>query len=419
MNEITTRILKILLLVFAVVLAFSIFYHLFFTNYETENAVYYEVSDSSSFQGVYIRNESVKTYNGAGAVRYCVDDGAKLGVGMVIAEIYASEDQIDLRKRIAEKEDELAMLGMIENPGTRENAQAANLAGLIEEQFKNMIRLRERGEYTGMDAAKQELTVLMSTYDKITDSSVDFNDRIVALEDEIERLNGQKTAPEYLIRADRSAYFAGYIDGYEEMLTIDSLNQLTPEQLESVSDDGIASPQPEGTQTIGKLIDGYAWYIAGIFDNTKMRLSEDDTATVRLESIGQPMHVKVVSLISTGDITRTQGIFRCDQLTHDTVQHRTERVEIVRDTVEGIRIPKSAIRFKHMTVDVKDEEDNVTSVTDDFMGVYVLVGETAEFRRIDKIYEDENYYLSRLDAGSGFVALYDDIIVKGVMADGE
>ena len=59
MNEITTRILKGLLLVFAVVMVFSIVYHLLFQSYETENAVYYEVSDVSAFQGVYIRSETV------------------------------------------------------------------------------------------------------------------------------------------------------------------------------------------------------------------------------------------------------------------------------------------------------------------------------------------------------------------------
>jgi hypothetical protein len=52
------------------------------------------------------------------------------------------------------------------------------------------------------------------------------------------------------------------------------------------------------------------------------------------------------------------------------------------------------------------------------MGVYVLVGESTEFRKLDIIYEDEDFYLSRLNAGSGYVSLYDDIIVKGVMADG-
>lgn len=419
MNEITTRILKLLVMVFAVVLASTILYHLFFTNYETENASYYEASEVSSFQGVYIRDESVQRFVGAGAVRYCVSDGAKLGVGSVIAEVYSSPDQIDLLRRIAEREDELAMLSKIENPGTRENAQPANLASLIEEQYKTMIRLRERGDYSNMAAAKQDMTVLMNTYAKITDSTVDFSNRITALKDEISRLKQLKSSPEQTIRADSSAYFVSYIDGYENILTLESLDGLSEEQLSAVSDDGISQNDGIGTQSIGKLIHGYEWYIAGVFDNHKLRLSEGNSVAVRLESIPQALNVRVVSLRATGDINRTFGVFLCDQLTFDTVQHRTERVEIVRDTVEGIRVPRSAIRFKTLNEEVTDEDGNVTINTEPVMGVYVLVGETAEFRKLDIVYEDDNYYLSRLDAGSGYIALYDDIIVKGVMADGE
>lgn len=419
MNEITTRILKFLLLVFAVVLAFSIFYHLFFTNYETENAIYYEVSDVSSFQGVYVRSESIKTYSGTGAVRYCVNDGAKLGVGSVIAEVYSSPEQIDLRRRIAEKEDEIAMLEKIENPGTSENAQPANLASLIDEQYKAMIRLRERQDYSAMSSAKQDMTVLMSTYEKVTDSGIDFNDRIVALEDEVARLNAQLSAPEETITTPESAYFVSFVDGYEDILSPENLSGMTPDLISTVSDDGTVSEESIGGQIIGKLIKKYAWYIVGVFDNRKMRLSEGDTATVRLESVPQNLSVKVVSLYSTGDIGKTQGVFRCDELTHDTVQHRTERVQIIRETVEGIRVPSSAIRFKTLTEEQTDEEGNVTTTTTDYKGVYVLVGETPEFRKIDVVYEDDNYCLSRMDAGSGYIALYDDIIVKGVMADGE
>lgn len=419
MNEITTRILKFLLLVFAVVLASSIFYHLFFTNYETENAVYYEVSDISSFQGVYVRDEIVKSYSGTGAVRYCVDDGAKLGVGSVIAEVYSDPEQIDLRRRIAEKQDEITMLRKIENPGTSENAQPANLASLIDEQYKNLIRLRERQDYSAMSTAKQDMTVLMSTYEKVTGSGVDFNDRIVALEDEVTRLNNQLSAPERTIPAPESAYFVSYVDGYEDTLTPENMYQLTPDQISAVSDEGTLSATNAGEQVIGKLIRDYGWYIVGIFDNRKMHLSEGDSAMIRLESVPRELTVKVESLYATGEIDKTQAIFRCDELTHDIVQHRTERVEIVRDTVEGIRVPRSAIRFKTITEELTDEDGNVTTETNDYKGVYVLVGETPEFRKIDVIYEDENYYLSRLDAGNGYIALYDDIIVKGVMADGE
>ena len=415
MNEITTRILKILLLAFAVVLALSIFYHLFFTDYETETAIYYEVSDISNFQGVYVRNESVERYSGTGALRYCVDDGEKLGIGSTIAEVYSSEEQIDLRRQIAEKEEELAMLNRIENPGTSENAQPANIAGLINEQYKALVRLREHGEISAMGAAKQDLALLMNTYIKITDDDVDYHDRIVALEDEIARLNRLKTAPDKTIYANKSAYFVSYTDGYEDTLSAENVRQLKPEQLDSVTDDGAGVHDDDA---IGKLIDDYAWYIVGVFDNTKLRLSEDEMVTVRLESLSRSLHVKVDSLTSKGDMTQTQAVFRCDQMSRDVVQHRTERVEILRDTVEGIRVPRSAIRFKNLPVDVTDEEGNVTQETQNCMGVYVLVGESAEFRRIDVIYEDDNYYLSALDAGSGYVSLYDDIIVKGVMADG-
>lgn len=418
MNELTTRILKFLLLVFAVVLASTIFYHLLFQDYETENATYYEVTDSSHFQGVYIRNESVLRYSGAGAVRYCADDGAKLGVGSVIAEIYDSADQIDLRRRIAEKEDELNMLRKIENPGTTEHAQPASIAGLIEDQYKNMVHLRDSGNFAAIADCKREMTVLLSTYEKITDPAVDFKGRISALESEISALNAQKTAPLDIRRADRSAYFISYADGYEDTLSCDKAAMLSAEQIEAVSDEG--APGVDTSDAIGKLVDGYAWYIAGIFDNTKLRLSVDDLVTVRLESLSRTLRVRVVSLTSTGDISRTQALLRCEQLTHAIVQHRTERVEVLRDSVEGIRVPRSAIRFKDLEISEKDEEGNVTVSTEkDVMGVYVLVGEAPEFRRIKEIYKDENYYLSALDAGSGYVALYDEIIVKGVMADGE
>lgn len=418
MNEITTRILKGLLLVFAVVMVFSIVYHLLFQSYETENAVYYEVSDVSAFQGVYIRSETVQRYQGTGAVRYCVSDGAKLGVGSVIAEIYEDEEQIDLRRRIAEKEDELNLLTKIENPGTTEHAQAVSLAAQISEQYRSLVRAREAGDYTALTQCKQELTVLMSTYDKITKSTVDFTGRIAALREQIEGLKSRLTDPVETIRAEHSAYFVSYADGYEDTLKPNNMTGLTPERLSEIADENKASE--EGGTVIGKLIDGYSWYITGVFDNSKLRLSEGDNASVRLASLGRNLTVSVESLITVtvdGE-KRTQGVFRCDQLTHDVVQHRTERVEIVRRTVQGIKVPRSAIRFKELTETVKDEQGNESEVTTNYMGVYVRIGETAEFRKIDIVYEDDSYYLSSLTAGSGYVALYDDIIVKGVVSDG-
>ncbi len=417
MNEITTRILDYLVLLFAVVLASSIIYHLFEQDYETETAIYAEISDVAPFQGVYVRDEALQTYSGTGAVRYCVSDGAKVGVGSVIAEIYPSEEQIDLRRRIAEKEDELAMLRKIENPGTKENAQPANLSTLIEEQYKNMVRFRELGQFPSMVESKEEMTVLMSTYNKVTNPKLDFTNRITALREEIEQLSIKLEAAEETIRAPKSAYFVSYVDGYEKTLRPESKQKLTTEDLALIRDEGpidaVVSPN-----VIGKLISGYNWYIVGVFDNTKMRLSDGDGVTLRLESVAEPLHGEVETLISEGNIKETRIVIRCETMSYDVVQHRTERVEIVRNTVEGVKVPRSAIRFKELTETVEDEAGNQTEVTDNYMGVYVLVGENPEFRKLDIVYEADDYYLSSLNAGGSYVSLYDDIIVNGVMADG-
>ncbi|MCQ2434486.1 MAG: hypothetical protein MJ062_04535 [Oscillospiraceae bacterium] len=416
MNEITTRILDYLVLLFAVVLASSIIYHLFNQDYKTETAIYAEVSDVSKLQGVYVRSETEKSYSGSGAVRYCVSDGAKLGVGSVIAEVYDSEEQIDLRRSIAKKQDELSMLTKVENPGTSDYAQPANLSTLIEEQYKTMLRLREVGDYSSMLERKREMTVLMSTYDKITGQSDNLQSRITELQDEISMLELRLTEPMEKITAEKSAYFVSYVDGYEKILTPQNMAQLRQEQLAEVTDGGPPNAE-RSPNVIGKLIDGYEWYIVGVFDNTKLRLSEGDSATVRLESVSDDLHAEVVSLVSAGDITKTQVILRCETLTYDVVQHRTERVEILRKTVEGVKVPRTAIRFQKMPK--LDEEGKETDELENCMGVYVLVGENAEFRKIEIVYEDEEYYLSSLNAGNGYVALYDDIIVNGVMADGD
>lgn len=67
---------------------------------------------------------------------------------------------------------------------------------------------------------------------------------------------------------------------------------------------------------------------------------------------------------------------------------------------EGIKVPRKAIRFQ------------------DGKGVYVKLGERISFKKIDVIYEGGDYVLSSLNAGDGYLSLYDDIVVEGVDANG-
>lgn len=86
---------------------------------------------------------------------------------------------------------------------------------------------------------------------------------------------------------------------------------------------------------------------------------------------------------------------------------------------EGIKVPRKAIRFLDMEETVVDEETGKESKqTVNCKGVYVKFGERISFKKIDVIYEGGDYVLSSLNAGDGYLALYDDIVVEGVDADG-
>lgn len=415
MNSATSKILSILLLVCITASLFSVIIHLNDEEYKTETAIYAEADDSVSFKAVYIRNEEVVRYSGNGVVSYAVSDGGKLGKGSVIADIYADESQIDVKQQISDISNQLNILQKIQNPGTVESAQPANLAALIDEKYRSIINARESGNIEEISSDRDEFAVLLSTYQLVTDTASDFSERVTELNTQAAQLKSTETVPLDSIVSDRSAYFVSYADGYEDQLTMDKLSSLTPELINSVKDSG---PLEDNT-VVGKLIDGYEWYAAGIIDNREAQFSLDEDVTLKFQSTSDTVEGTVFDIRDTKLAGQSIVIVKCDELTYDLVQHRTEQVEMIKGEYEGIKISRKAIRFKDMEETVVDEETGEkTTQTVNCKGVYVKLGEQINFKKLDVIFEGNNYVLSSMNAGSDYVSLYDDIVVEGVDADG-
>lgn len=415
MNSVTSRIVSLLLVICVATCLMTIGFHMLSDKYETETAIFATADDSATFKGVYIRDEQLVQYGGVGTVSYCVSDGGKLGNGSAIAEIYSDETQIDIKQQIRDLENELAILNKIQNPGTVESAQPANLAALIDEQYKAIVDSRELRNIDNVLTQKNEMLILMSTYQLVTDSEIDLSSRISEINSEISRLKSSETVPMDTIVSDRSAYFVSYADGYEGQLTKSNLESLTPEILADVKDSGPVDDE----KVIGKLINGYEWYIAGVIDNRKKNFTIGDKINIKFQSTSNMAEGVIENIKDSDDPSENVIIIKCDEITYDLVQHRTERVEIISGEFEGVKVPRKAIRFKNVTETVTDEEtgEQITQ-TVNAKGVYVKLGERISFKRIDVIYEGGDYVLSSLDLGDEYLALYDDIVVEGVDADG-
>lgn len=400
----TIKILAAVLIIFMFITVVNIFYHFIAGQYETATAVEISTSNTESFQCVYIRNEEIITYSGNGVVGYEVADGGKLGIGSVIANIYNSEADIQNKQKISKLQSDLELLKKITNPGTMEVAQPSTLTTLIEERYKNIAYCKDTQNFERLSTENSEFLYLISTMQYITgqtnpDITLQFENKINSINEEILKLQRDMNDPSDTIKSDKSAYFVSYADGYESKFSKDSIASLTADDIKSVSENEIRK-NDNGNTIVGKLIDDYKWNIAGVIQNKDDVFKAGDTVTLSFESSNDKIQ-GTINEIRPSENNESIVIVSCDVMNSELVQHRVETVEMSVQNYEGIKVPRRAIRFN------KDGEK----------GVYIKLGENIIFRKIDVIFEGDDYVISDANPDSDYLMLYDDIIVEGIDAE--
>lgn len=418
-----TNILLVLLSVSVIATIGTILYHFVDTSYQTETAIRATADESKIFDGVYVRNETILTYSGSGAVSYQVPDGGKIASGDVIAEVYPDESAIESQQKIDALQEKLDVLERISNPGTLEQAQPADLSRQITQYYKEAVGYKDQMNLTSAKEAEQQFLEAYSTYQiVISKGSVSFADQISSLNSEIADLKAGQSAPVGTVTSDASAYFVSHVDGYETTFSAQHLDEVTPEQLSQAIASSTKPNQTEDlgqSNVIGKSIAEYGWYMMGMIDNKDQKYQVGDQVTIRLLNASAEAPATIQELRTVENSDQVMVVLYSDTLTSDFVQNRTDHVEMILGEYEGIKVPRDAIRFKDVEETETDEETGKkTTKTVNARGVYVQDGEKIEFRRLDVIYEGKDYVLSKLHADDGYLMLYDSIIVEGIDAIG-
>ena len=83
------------------------------------------------------------------------------------------------------------------------------------------------------------------------------------------------------------------------------------------------------------------------------------------------------------------AIFSTKDHLSDTTLLRQQTVDIIAQQIEGIRIPRQALRV--VTQTVTDDNGNESQVNT--YGVYTVVGTQAEWQEVKVLYSDDAFYL--------------------------
>lgn len=390
----------------AVILYFAVYLALGFQNdLVTTTAYAYSVDVGTEASGLLVRQEQVLPNSGQ-YVDILLDEGEKVSKGGKIALIHASQDSLNTRQAIQSLEAEIEQLEYSLSTGT----QSTNSSRLDEEVVNSMVAIRSLaavGDLSTLEDSALHLRTMVFQRDYVygnTQAADQIEQLIQEKKTELGSLNASLSQVSQTITAPASGYFSGQVDGFESLITPSMLSNLTMSQLSD-----LLGQEPVTNQNaLGKVITNPTWYLATLIDQESVSgLLEGNTYKISFSHDYYGMiSMKLDRLVSENG--QTMAIFSTNTNLSDTTLLRQQMVDIIAQQIDGIRIPRQALRV--VTNTVTDEEGNESQVNS--YGVYTVVGTQAEWQEVKVLHSDDSFYLvapvdetasSRLRAGDEII----------------
>ena len=387
----------------AVILYFAVYLALGFKpDLVTTTAYAYSVDIGTEASALLVRDEQVISTTGQ-YVDILLDEGEKVSKGGQIALIHASQDSLETRQTIQSLEAEIQQLEYSLSTGT----QATNSSKLDEEVISSMVAIRSlaaSGDLSTLEDSALHLRTMVFQRDYSygnTQAATQIKQLISDKQKQLDSLNASLSQVSQTITSPASGCFSGEVDGFESLITPAMLSSLTMQQLNELLHKEVADPPA----ALGKVVTNNTWYLATLIDQPSVEgLLEGKTYKISFSDDYYGMiSMNLERLVMEND--QTMAIFSTNTNLSDTTLLRQQTVDIIAQQVEGIRIPRQALRVNTETV--TDNEGNQSQVNS--YGVYTVVGTQAEWQEVKVVYsDDDSFYLvqpvdetasSRLRAG--------------------
>lgn len=395
-NNITAKVLMLLVTALLLTTIGSQIYRYINDRHDTQEAVLCNINEDISFQGIIVRDEKQITYSGDDVISYMYPDGSKVTKGAAVAKVFDSQEAASVERRVERIDEQIEMLQRAQNPGTTDYVQPESISRKIDDHYKQLISYANDGEFANFENIKSDMSLVMNIYNIISGISTDYNSKIAELQQQSLQLKAQASNVKDTITASETGYFVSYCDGYENVLDTENVYSLKQSEIEDIVSGKSDSEHSVPSNAVGKIFEEYGCLIVGIID-TDSRVAEDAVLSLALDSSVSLYDVTVVSVRPAETSGKSIVVLSCDNLDEALVSQRVQSMQLIFDEYQGLKVPRSAIRFQG-----------------EQKGVYVILGQDITFKKIDVIYEGGDFVLSRNTSDEEFLLLYDQILLEVV-----
>lgn len=356
-----------------------------------------QAEDTIALNGWLLRDEEVLPAQ-SGTLSRVRQEGERVGVGQVLARVYANDGALQTVSQIETLELQLQQLQFALTSYLNPDA-ALKLDTSITGDILTLRQSLTGGDYTAAEGDIAPLKAAVLKRDHSYASQEEIQTEIKSVEGQIKSLEASLSGTTVTARA--SGTYSAVCDGYETVLTKAFLEEVTPGKL--------ARLRPVDEQSnMGKLIYGDTWYyVVTLPEEQASYLKSQGAVTLRFaKGFDQNIRMQVVS-VSAPEDGQAAVTLSCRKYLAQTTLLRHQAADVILRTYEGLRVPSNALRVS---------EEGVT-------GVYCVDGSTAAFRPVTVLYQGQGYALVQPADGASdtqTLRVGDEVIATaGALSDGK
>lgn len=386
----------ILSLILVVFVGYQVF-RAMFVPLETQTAVMDTAYDTIDTNAFIVRNEVLMENSAkSGVLLANVQEAGRVNKGGNVMLVFQNDTQARNYTKKLELQTELEYYESLSMQSVGEAGGIDALDSLIFEKLNDTVRGINSVnllELSGLGNAVQDA---ITRRQLVTGTKIDFSSKMKEIQAEIAALDKAGTKPVSTIPSTEAGYYSAKVDGYESVIDYRKVEELTTKDVENALK---AKPQ-QSTNAIGKMIYDFDWYFVCEVDAARAReLKDGQSVSVAVESSAMDAIPAVIMSRNNVSIGAEKSVLvlKSSLMNSELNNLRKEKVQIRLKSYNGLRVNKKAIR-----------------VVDGKKGVYVLIGNTVRFRKVEELYSAESYVIAKLDnMDRSSVQLYDQVIVEG------
>lgn len=377
---------------------------------ETEMSMLVTLNDTIEADAYIFRDETVIDQSSRGTVVTVVSEGERVSKGQLIANIYPDSADTTLQDDINRLQRHIDIL---EDSSVNTEFSTPDLSEIDRDIYDIITDIcidSADGDLSSAIGGSSEFLIMLNRRNMISDSDFDYTAELERLKKEKREKESRISSVSSPVYATSSGYFYSNVDGYEDLFTVDRVDDITIDGFA----DFLETAENHENQSMGKLkiVNDFVWYLVCVIDTDDLiNLKENRSYVVSFPENGDfEISMKLERIVKETSSAEAIVVFRANVLPDGFDFERFQNAEIVIRGIQGLSIPKKAFKYEN-------GQD----------GVYVLVGNVIRFRSVKRIAEKDNYYIVEYVTGEQLantenndyettaepLSLYDNVVVSG------